>query len=124
MQTTSRIFAGVDPTAGKHPFTCTAINQDCRLVAMESGDTEDVLAFLVDQQATVVAVNAPPRLSLGLVRKTLERRNLAAGQLRGSDMREAEWELRERGIYISPTPSRLEVCPAWMQMGFDLYRRL
>ncbi len=50
--------------------------------------------------------------------------NLAPGQLRGSDMRQAESDLREHGISVLPTPSRIETCPAWMQMGFDLYRRL
>jgi hypothetical protein len=120
----SLTFVGVDPTAGRHPFTFAALDQGCKLVALETGKVEDVIAFLSNHQASIVAVNAPPRPNSGLVRKRLEEQNLAPGQLRGSDLRQAEIELRERGIFISPTPSRTETCPAWMQMGFDLFHRL
>ena len=118
------MFIGVDPTAGQHPFTFAALDQGGQLVALAAGDIDDVLAFLKDHQAAVVAVNGPPHPNYGLVRKKLENQNLAPGQLRGSDMRQAENELRERGISVLPTPSRIEMCPAWMQMGFDLYRRM
>ncbi len=120
----SLTFVGVDPTAGRYPFTFAALDQSCHLVALAAGDVEDVFTFLTDHQATVVAINSPPRPNHGLVRKKLEELNLAPGQLRGSDMRLAESELRERGISVLPTPSRKETCPAWMQMGFDLYLRL
>jgi predicted nuclease with RNAse H fold len=118
------IFVGVDPTAGRHPFTFAALDQDRHLVALAAGDVDDVLAFLTSHPAAVVAVNAPPRLNHGLVRKKLEMLNLPPGQLRGSDMRQAESVLREHGISVLPTPSRIETCPAWMQMGFDFYQRL
>jgi hypothetical protein len=124
MQTAPHSFVGIDPTAGRYPFTFAALDQDRRLISLAAGNIDDMLAFLTDWQAVTVAVNAPPGPSQGLVRKKLEKQNLAPGQLRGSDMRQAESELREHGILVSPTPSRLEICPAWMQMGFDLYRRL
>jgi predicted nuclease with RNAse H fold len=124
MLKSSFTFVGIDPTAGRQPFTFAALDQDRKLVAMAAGDIEELTSFLTDHQAAIVAVNAPPHPNHGLVRKRLEKQNLAPGQLRGSDIREAESELRERGISISPTPSRLEICPAWMQMGFDLYRHL
>jgi predicted nuclease with RNAse H fold len=120
----SPIFVGVDPTAGRHPFTFAALDQDRHLAALAAGDVEDVLAFLTGHPTAVVAVNAPPRLNHGLVRKKLELQNLPPGQLRGSDMRQAESDLREHGISVLPTPSRIETCPAWMQMGFDFYHRL
>ncbi len=124
MVTPSLTYVGIDPTAGRHPFTFAALDQNRQLVALASGDLNDVLAFVADKKAGVVAINAPPHLNLGLVRKRLEMQNVAPGQLRGSDMRQAECELRERGISVSPTPSRVETCPAWMQMGFDLFRHL
>jgi hypothetical protein len=117
-------YIGVDPTAGRFPFTFAALNQERKLIVLAAGDVNDVIAFLTEQKFCVVAVNAPPHPNLGLVRMNLEKQNLARGQLRGSDMRQAECELRERGITISPTPARLEACPAWMQMGFDLFHRL
>jgi predicted nuclease with RNAse H fold len=124
MLTKPLTYVGVDPTAGRFPFTLAAINQDRKLIVLAAGDMDDVLAFLAEQKSCVVAVNAPPRLNHGLVRKNLEKQNLAPGQLRGSDLRQAESELRARGISVSPTPARLEACPAWMQMGFDLFHRL
>jgi predicted nuclease with RNAse H fold len=124
MKNNPSIFVGVDPTAGRHPFTFASLDSDRQLVALAAGDLEDLLAFLTETQAVVVAVNAPPHPNHGLVRRKLEMQKVAPGQLRGSDLRLAERELRERGITVLPTPSRPEICPTWMQMGFDLYRRL
>jgi hypothetical protein len=124
MLTKPLTYIGVDPTAGRFPFTFAALNQDRKLIALAAGDANDVLAFLAGQEGCVVAVNAPPRPNNGLVRKNLERQNLAPGRLRGSDMRQAESELRAHGISVAPTPARVETCPAWMQMGFELFRRL
>jgi hypothetical protein len=124
MQKGSSSFVGIDPTAGRHPYTFAALNQERQLIALAAGDIDAVLAFLIDYQAITVAVNAPPRTNMGLVRRNLEKQNLAPGQLRGSDMRQAESDLREHGILVSPTPSRTEACPGWMQMGFDLYGSL
>jgi hypothetical protein len=117
-------FIGVDPTAGRRPFTFAALDQERHLVALAAGDIDELLAFINNHQAASVAVNAPARPNSGLVRKSLEKQHLALGQLRGSDIRVAESELREHGIFVSPTSSRVESCPAWMQMGFDLYHRL
>ena len=120
----SLTFVGIDPTAGRHPFTFAALDQDCQLLELAAGDVTDFFTFLTTHPAAVVAVNAPPRPNHGLVRKKLEALNLAPGQLRGSDLRQAESELHQHGISVSPTPARVDACPTWMQMGFDLYRRL
>jgi hypothetical protein len=124
MTQSSPNFVGVDPTAGRHPFTFAALDFDRRLIALKAGDIEDVLSFVSEIQAVTVAVNAPPRPNHGLVRRKLEMLKVPAGQLRGSDLRLAESELRERGILVQPTPSRPGICPTWMQSGFDLYSRL
>jgi hypothetical protein len=119
-----KLFVGVDPTASRHPFTYAALDQECMLVALAAGEQQDVLAFLDDRDVACVAVNAPARPNRGLVRAELQKQRLSPGHLRGADVRMAERELRERGITISPTPSRYEACPAWMQMGFGFYRQL
>lgn len=115
---------GIDPTAGRHPFTYAVFDQDFQLVTLAAVELEELLDFLKSRPEALVAVNAPSRLSQGLVRQRLVDQNAAPGQLRGTDMRLVEHDLRERGISVSPTPSRLEFCAAWTQMGFDLYRRL
>jgi len=117
-------FVGIDLSGGRHPFTYAALDEDCQLIELASGEVEDVVAYLGDLHAVVAAVNAPPRPNKGLVRRKMEQQGLAPGHLRGADMRLAEQELREHGISISPTPCRPETCSAWMQSGFDLYSRL
>jgi len=120
----SPFYIGIDPTAGRHPFTYAAFDHDFRLAVLAAGEQDELLDFLKSRPQALVAVNAPPRPGQGLVRQRLIDQNAAPGQLRGSDMRLVEYELRERGITVAPTPSRSEFCAAWAQMGFDLYRRL
>lgn len=116
---------GIDPTSGRTAFTYAALDGDLNLLALADGEMEDVIAFLSEQPAVVVAVNAPSQVSRGLVRGRLEQRSLTPGhQFRGVDMRLAEHELRQRGIAVAGTPGREELCAAWVQSGFALYRKL
>jgi len=124
MSASAAKFIGIDASGGRQPFTYASLDQNCQLGMLSGGELEDVLACLGRDEASLVAVNAPQRPNRGLVRKRLEKLNLSPGHLRGSDIRLAEHELRERGISISPTPSRTETCAAWVQAGFELYRRL
>jgi len=117
-------FVGLDPTSGRKPFTYAALDADGKLLALAAGELDEVLAFVSGQQAATVAVNAPPRPNLGLVRRKLEKQSLTPGHLRGADARMAEYDLRQRGIVVSATPSRAELCPEWIQLGFDLHRQL
>lgn len=120
----NKTFVGIDPSGGRHPFTFAALDEDCQLVTLASADLEELLAFLGGLKATVTAVNAPHSTNKGLVRRMMEEKDPTPGRLRGSDLRMAEYKLRERGISVSPTPSRTEACAAWMQTGFDLYKQL
>jgi hypothetical protein len=117
-------FVGIDLSGGHHPFTYAVLDQDCQLISLKSGEIEDVVSFLDNLEAAIVAVNAPACPNKGLVRRSVERLGLTAGHLRGTDLRMAEQELRQRGILISPTPSRKETCAPWMQAGFSLYSSL
>lgn len=85
---------------------------------------EDVIGFLAGQERVIAAVNAPPCPNKGLVRRSVEQLGLTSGHLRGTDIRKAEQDLRLRGIHISPTPSRVDICSEWMQTGFKLYSKL
>jgi Protein of unknown function (DUF429) len=120
----STVFIGIDTSGGRSPFTYAALDSNLKLMTLSAGELDDVLAFLGGQKAAYVAVNAPSGPNLGLVRKKVEKESLTPGHLRGVEMRLVEYELRERGINILPTPARRDVCPSWMQMGFALYQRL
>lgn len=118
------IFVGVDPSGGRKPFTYAAFDAQAHLLTLADGEMDDVLAFLGGQQTALVAVNAPPRPNNGLVRETRQSLPLLHQSGRAHEMRLAEHTLREHGINVAATPARREYCSAWMQDGFDFYRRL
>jgi hypothetical protein len=124
MLSSKTTYVGIDPSGGHQPFLFAALDDNCRLTAQAAGDMVDVVAFLGSQEEILVAINAPHCPSKGLVRRKMEEKSPAPGYLRGTDMRMAEYELRQRGISIAPTPSKSENCPAWIQTGFDFYRKL
>lgn len=122
---TRHAFIGIDPTAGRSPFTFAALDDERNLLALSEGELEDVLTFVGNFPAATVAVNAPSKVNAGLVRKRLEKQTLTPPHsLRGADLRVAEADLRARGISVSATPSREETCASWVQLGFALYKRL
>src|SRR3990172_1252492 len=118
------IYVGVDPTSGRKAFTYAALDSDLNLVALTDGEMEDVLAFLGGRNSAAVAINSPSGINCGLVREKLKAEMQTPHQIRGAELRLAEYELRARGIPVTGTPARPELCPAWMQLGFDLYRNL
>lgn len=120
------LFVGVDPSGGRKPFTYAALDQNGKLAALNGGEMEDVLTFLGGQPGAVVAINAAPRPSRGLVRQDEIRQNLPPLHISGRslDMRLAEHKLRQHGINVSMTPARKELCSGWIQAGFELYQRL
>jgi hypothetical protein len=118
------IFVGIDPAGGRKPFTYAAIDLQARLLTLADGEIDDVLAYLGGQQAALVAINAPSNPNHGLVRESRQGLPLLHQPGRAQEMRLAEHALRERGINVVATPGRPEYCPAWVQDGFELYRRM
>jgi hypothetical protein len=124
MSLTEPVFLGIDPTSGRTSFTYAALDRDLRLIALADGEMEDVISFLKGQPSLTVAVNAPSGLNRGLVGKKMKKEMYTDHQVRGAQMRLGEYELRQHGISVSGTPSTIAACTAWIQMGFDLYRKL
>ncbi len=122
---TDSAFIGVDPTSSHKAFTYAALDKDLNLLALADGEMEDVVAFIAGQQSATVAINAPAGVNRGLVREKMKKDMLTPQKnIRGAEFRVAEYELRARGISVSGTPASVELSSAWMQMGFDLYRKL
>lgn len=121
---TDSVCVGVDTTSGHKAFTYAALDRELNPVALAEAEMEELLAFLGAQKAATVAINAPSNVNAGLVRKKLEQQSLTPHQLRGVELRAAEYELRARGILVSGTPSRAVLSPAWVQIGLSLYARL
>ncbi|NOY97759.1 MAG: DUF429 domain-containing protein [Chloroflexi bacterium] len=119
---TQMVYVGIDLT-GRKAFTYAALDRDLKLLALAGGEMDDVLAFIGGQLSAYVAVNAPPRPNLGRVKSDASLPPLRHTG-RGKDMRLAEHALRQRGIIVAATPSRQDLCPAWMRSGFSFYRKL
>jgi predicted nuclease with RNAse H fold len=122
---TDSAYIGIDPTSSHKSFTYAALDKDLNLIALADGEMEDVTAFVAGQKSATVAINAPAGVNRGLVREKIKKAMLAPGKkIRGAEFRVAEHELRERGISVSGTPASAALSSAWIQMGFDLYRKL
>jgi hypothetical protein len=122
---TESVYVGIDPASGRKSFAYAALDRDLHLVTLADGELDDLTAFLGAQRSAVAAILSPSGVNQGLVRKKLESESLTPGMhIRGADLRMAEYDLRERGITVTGTPARPESCPAWMQSGFDLYKKL
>lgn len=121
---TDSLFIGLDPTSSSKSFTYAALDKGLNLIALSDGELDDVTAFAAGGQSAMVAINAPANVNRGLVREKMKKEMLTPHKIRAAEYRLAEYELRERGIAVSGTPANVGVCPAWMQVGFSLYRKL
>ncbi len=119
-------FIGIDPTAGRTPFSYAALDQDLHLTSLGRGSLEEVLAFTAGQHQAVVAVCAPRRPNQRLMERSEVRDSLSPPPRPGRWMnfRLAEYLMRQHRISCYKTPSDEKACPNWMQMGFHLYHRL
>ena len=86
-------YIGIDPTAGRTPFTYAVLDADCNLLLLGCGEMDEALAFITSQMDVFVAVNGPRNPNFGLVKRKLENQGLLPGQLRGADLRMAEYYL-------------------------------
>jgi hypothetical protein len=119
-------YVGIDPTAGQQPFIYATLDGDLRLLALDQGDMEEVLAFVAGQRQAFVAVCAPSRPGQGLMARSEVRERLVPRPRPGrwATFRIAEYLLRQHHIRCPRTPESEAESPTWMRMGFNLYRRL
>jgi len=120
------VFIGIDPTAGKRPLAYAAIDKDLRLLCLDSGDIQDVTAFAGGQEQALVAICGPQRPHQGLMGQEDLRASLRPVPRPGrwGGYRVAEYILNQHKIRMPRTRAQPELCPSWMQVSFDLYRRL
>ena len=119
-------YLGIDPTAGRKPFAYAALDNQLHLTALGRGNLDEVLAFAAGQHQAIVAVCAPRRPSQGLMGRSEVRDSLSPPPRPGRwvNFRLVEYLLRQHRINCYKTPSDEKACPNWMQMGFNLYKRL
>jgi hypothetical protein len=124
MNSTHPRYIGIDPFAREGSFTFSILDENCHLIDMGDGFITDINVIIQSIEQVCVAVNGPRRTNIGLVKKELSTQNLLPGQKRGGDIRMAEKLIRDKGINISATPSREELCPEWMQLSFLIFNEL
>jgi hypothetical protein len=119
-------YIGIDPTAGQRPFTYATLDGDLRLMALGQAEMNEVLAFVAGQRQAFVAVCAPCRPGQGVMGRSDVRESLNPPPRPGRwiNFRVAEYLLRQHNISCPRTPASDAEAPAWMRMGFTLYRRL
>lgn len=120
------LYIGVDPTAGKKPFTFIALDENLTITQKGSGDMFETLTFVANQQNCIIAVCSPYQPNQRVMEKEDIRRAVFPPLKPGRwvNYRLCEVILRRHRIKIIPTPAREQDCPRWMQMGFQFYRQL
>jgi predicted RNase H-like nuclease len=121
---TDSTFIGITPASGHKSFAYAALDRDLNLITLADGEMDDLTTFIAGRSPVMVAIDAPMGVNRGLVREMLKVNRLTSYQIRRTDLRLAEHELRKRGIVITKTPANVKQCPMWMQAGFELYRKL
>jgi len=124
MLSNDSIFVGIDTTSSRNAFSYAALDKELNVLALADGEINDVVLFLEKLNSATVAVNSPSGVNRGIVHEKMKKDMVTPHQIRGAEMRFAEYQLRERGITVAGTPGSIDVCPAWMQLGFELYRKL
>ena len=119
-------FIGIDPTAGKRPMAYAALDRDLCPLALGEGDLDKVAAFVGGQQAAFVAINAPRLPNQGIMKRPEVRESLKPVPKPGrwEGFRVAEYLLYQRKIRIPRTKANPKNCPVWMQVGFELFKRI
>lgn len=119
-------YIGIDPTAGHKPFSYAALDHRLGLLVLGQGTLDEILAFCGGQSQAVAAVCAPRRPNQHLMEREEVRQRISPSPKPGrwTGFRVAEYLLRQHHISTYKTPAEEQDCPAWMRMGFQLYRRL
>ncbi len=120
------VFIGIDPTAGKRPMAYAAIDRDLRLMCLDRGGLNAVIAFARGQEQALVAVCGPQRPRQGLMENPAVRAalNPVPRPGRWEGYRVAEYLLNQHGIRVPRTRGKADRCPAWIQTSFELHRQL
>ena len=125
MKNKNAVYVGINPASGHKEFGFAVLDRGLNLLDLSWAEMDEVSQVLERYEFACVAVTAPERVNQGLVKQKITADySKAIHALRGTDIRLAEYELRQRGISVTGTPSTERFCPSWMRAGFRLYERL
>jgi hypothetical protein len=121
-----QIFLGVHVAAESKPFVYAVLDQKLRVLALEQGYLEELLAYASSETAMAVGINAPRHPNCGLMNQDRIRQAYAPVPPSGRwvNVRKIEYDLHRLGLRIHRTASTVEQCHDWMQAGFFLYKEI
>ena len=96
-----------------------------RMLQKNEGGLEEILALIIANDESSVALNFPGQLNQGMAKTSLSKyTGRGRPQLHLQNMRLCELMLYRLGLRGWATPAELEQCPPWMRQGFIFYERL
>jgi hypothetical protein len=119
----NRIFAGVDPSSGARNMTVAALSRRLEVHFIRSLAVEETAAELAGWSEISVAIGGPLRVYPPFA-AALSPSGKAPRRGKSDRAREAEAEIRRRGIPIRRLPAEEGAAPASVRAGFRLARGL
>lgn len=110
------MYAGIDPGGREKTFTLVILDEHLQPQLIQEAEGEEIVTMVREWETGSMAINAPATVACGTQRFPEPGRR--------SNVRVAEYELRQRGFPVGSTPAQRKLCPAWMQAGFALYEAL
>lgn len=125
-ETNEQLYLGVHVTAERKPYAYAVLDRKLRVLTLQQGYLEEVLAYASSESMASIAINAPRKLNCGLMGRAEIRNSFHPSPSDGRwvNLRLVEFELHRQGVRIHRTPARMEDCPEWMQKGFRLYAEI
>ena len=128
MSEKSPVYVGIDllRSAGRQSraYVYAALDEARELIALGTGDRNEVLAYLGGQAAAHIAIAAPRSPNTGIVNDPSAYPEGQTPPTHKVNARLCEVLLQQEGLIIESTPAKVKQCPGRSQKGFELYRKL
>ncbi len=128
MSEKSPVYVGIDllRSAGRQSraYVYAALDEACELIALGTGDRNEILAYLGGQAAAHTAIAAPRSPNTGCVNDPMAYPEGRTPPTRKVNARLCEFLLQQEGLAVESTPDKVKQCPGRSQKGFDLYQKL
>ncbi|MBT3391923.1 MAG: DUF429 domain-containing protein [Chloroflexi bacterium] len=120
------IFIGIVPKAPTRSLVYAALDFEQKVITLDQGNLEAVLAFAEGQERAIAAICGPLRPNQGRMKLEAVRQALKPVPPPGrwTNDRVAEYLLRQHNLRVARIPADADSCPSWMKTSFELCNRL
>ena len=128
MSEKSPVYVGIDllRSAGRQSraYVYAALDEARELIALGTGDRDEVLAYLGGQAAAHIAIATPRAPNTGVANNPDTYPEGRTPSARKVNARLCEVLLQQEVVAVESTSAKVKQCPRRVQLGFDLYRKL